>query len=405
MKRKLLGCSAALLVSTCALAQVPNADTQEGKEMQIQVHSYMSEHPSVSIDDAITRLAVQGEVMSDIEALRIEFADRLTELSIKDAPDQHILVQLKGPDPVAGRTITTESGTTRVVFEVGHKYTQDEFYALLAQHRPLLHSAIPGITGTTGFPGEDRVLIDIKGDSGQAEELKDTIKKLERVTGLKIEVRPNMPKSVNAEYVVGGAPLQSNNSYCTSGFPVIHKATGRRGITTAAHCPDNLIYGNYATGAGKYTVPLTFVDQINDASHDVQWHTVGSHTPLREVYATSTSDYSRRRIMYMWTNATQGQSMCFRGVTSQYTCGTVVSIKHNPELACGPTGNLPCANAWIRIEGSSLACGYGDSGAAIFFGDNGYGIVAKASLQGGSCKGVSAMPWGAVSALGLEAGG
>lgn len=190
MKRKLLGCSAALLVSTCALAQVPNADTQEGKEMQIQVHSYMSEHPSVSIDDAITRLAVQGEVMSDIEALRIEFADRLTELSIKDAPDQHILVQLKGPDPVAGRTITTESGTTRVVFEVGHKYTQDEFYALLAQHRPLLHSAIPGITGTTGFPGEDRVLIDIKGDSGQAEELKDTIKKLERVTGLKIEVRP-----------------------------------------------------------------------------------------------------------------------------------------------------------------------------------------------------------------------
>lgn len=59
-------------------------------------------------------------------------------------------------------------------------------------------------------------------------------------------------------------------------------------------------------------MPLTFVDQINDASHDVQWHTVGSHTPLREVYATSTSDYSRRRIMHMWTNATQGQSMCFR---------------------------------------------------------------------------------------------
>lgn len=96
MKWKVLGCSAALLVSTCALAQVPDADTQEGKEMQIQIHSYMSEHPTVSIDEAITRLAVQGEVMSDIEALRIEFADRLTELSIKDAPDQHILVQLKG---------------------------------------------------------------------------------------------------------------------------------------------------------------------------------------------------------------------------------------------------------------------------------------------------------------------
>jgi len=126
MKWKVPGCSAALLVSTCALAQVPAADTQEGKEMQIQVHSYMSEHPSVSVDDAITRLAVQGEVMPDIEALRVQFADRLTDLSIKDAPDQHILVQLKGPDPVADRTITTESGATRVVFEVGHRYTRDE---------------------------------------------------------------------------------------------------------------------------------------------------------------------------------------------------------------------------------------------------------------------------------------
>ncbi len=214
MKRKVLGCSAALLVSTCALAQVPDADTQEGKEMRIQIHSYMSEHPTVSIDEALTRLAVQSEVMSDIEALRIEFADRLTELSIKDAPDQHILVQLKGPDPVADRTINTESATTRVVFEVGHKYTQDEFYVLLAKHRPLFHSAIPGITGTTGLPSEERVLIDINGDSRQAEELKDTIKKLERVTGLKIEVRPNMPKSVNAEYVVGGAP--SNPTIATA---------------------------------------------------------------------------------------------------------------------------------------------------------------------------------------------
>lgn len=405
MKWRVLGCSAALLASSSALAQVPIADSEEGKEMQILVHSYMREHPSVSVDDAITRLAVQGEVMPDIEKLRVEFAERLTDLSIKDAPDQHILVELKGADPVAGRTITTDSGVTRVVFEVGHKYTRDEFYAVLAQHRPLLYSAIPGITGTTGFPGEERVLIDIEGDDAQAERLKTTIKKLERVTGLKFEVRPNMPKSVSAAYVVGGAPLQSNNTYCTSGFPVIHTATGRRGITTAAHCPDDMIYGNYATGSGKYTVPLTFVDQLNDASHDVQWHTVGSNTPLREVYATSTADGSRRRITYMYNSATKGQSICFRGVTSQYTCGTVVSIDHNPELSCGPSENLPCADAWIRIEGSSLACGFGDSGAAIFFGIGGYGIVTKASLSGSGCKGVTAMPWGAVSALGLKSGG
>lgn len=71
MKWKALGCSVALLASTCALAQVSNADSDEGRGMQILVHSYMREHPSVSVDEAITRLAVQGEVVPDIEVLRV----------------------------------------------------------------------------------------------------------------------------------------------------------------------------------------------------------------------------------------------------------------------------------------------------------------------------------------------
>jgi hypothetical protein len=253
MKWKVLGCSAALLFSTCTFAQVPNADSVEGEEMQIRVRNYVTEHPSVSIDDAITRIAAQGEVMPSIETLRAEFADRLTELSIKAEPDQHILIALKGVSPVANRIITTESGTTRVVFEVGNKYTKDEFFEVLSKHEPLLYSAIPRITGISGYPGEERLLIDIEGDDAQAESLRTTIKRLERVTGFRIQIRANMPKQVNAAYVIGRAPLQSNNSYCTSGFPVVHTATGRKGIATAAHCPNEMVYGNYATGSGIFT--------------------------------------------------------------------------------------------------------------------------------------------------------
>lgn len=142
----------------------------------------------------------------------------MTEISLQHTPDQHILVELKGAGAVADRVVRTESGTTRVVFETGHKYKKQEFYAILDKHMDILYSAIPGATGFLGRPGEDRLVIYIEGNEQEAEELQTTVKKLERVLGFAITLRPNMPKSRNVEYVQGGAVLQNNNSFCTPRF-------------------------------------------------------------------------------------------------------------------------------------------------------------------------------------------
>lgn len=407
MKWKFLGCAIFLYLSMNAAAQVPDPDSESGGEMQTLVKSYIAEHPEVSIDDAITRLAVQTEILQSMEDLRREFADRLTGLSIQHVPDQHVLVELKGSDPVSDRILRTDSGSTRVVIVTGHKHTEDEFYAIVDKHRDLLYRTIPGITGFVGEPGEDRLVIHIEGNEQKAEELKLTVRKLERVLGLAISLRPNMSKSLNmVNYILGGAVLQNNNSFCTTGFPVKHTATGRKGITTAAHCPDALIYGNYGYPS-KFSTPLTFVDAIDDASHDVQWHTASTYPTLRSVYGTSTSDYNTRSIMYMWTGAEVGQELCFRGVRTEWSCGKVVSIKWNPGIACGPGQVLPCASTWIRVEGAALACAPGDSGAAVVRGTNGHGIVSKANSNGvlkGECDGITIMPWGKIAALGLTSG-
>lgn len=406
MKWKLLGCSFFACLASATWAQVPDPDSDQGKEMQALVKSYIAAHPGVSIDDAITRLAVQTEILQPMEDLRQEFAGRLTAISIQQMPDQHILVELKGSSPVPNRTLTTASGSTRVIIETGHRHTEEEFYSIVEKHRDLLYSSIPEITGFAGRPGDDLLVVYIAGNEANAEDLKATLRKLERVMGLAISLRPNMPRSVNMEYIQGGAVLQNNNSYCTTGFPVKHTATGRKGITTAAHCPDELVYGNYGQPS-QFTASLTFAAAIDDASHDVQWHTVGSHTPLRSVYAVSTSDYNTRSIMYMWASAEAGQELCFRGVRSGWSCGTVVTNKWNPGIACGPGQTLPCASTWIRVEGLALACAPGDSGAAVVRGSNGHGIVAKASSKGvlpGQCDGVTVMPWGAIKELGLTSG-
>ena len=205
MKWKLLGCSFFFCLSTTAWTQVPDPDSELGLEMQMLVKNYVAEHPEVSVDDAITRLAVQTEILQPMEDLEQEFKGRLTAISIQDAPDQHILVELKGPEPVNSRRLTTESGTTRIVIETGHKHTEEEFLALVDKHRDLLHGAIPGIVGTMGLPGRDLLVIHITGDQAKADELKTTLEKLERVLGISLSLRPNMSRSVNLNYSNGGA--------------------------------------------------------------------------------------------------------------------------------------------------------------------------------------------------------
>lgn len=404
MEWKLFGSAILISLSASGWAKAPDAHSELDEEMQLLVMNYVAEHPEVSIDDAITRLEVQTEILQPMADLRQEFAGRLTDISIQSSPDQHILVQLKGSQPVQGRTLRTQSGITRVVIEPGHKRTQEEFREIVETNRGLLFSAIPGITGHMGRPAEDLLIVHIQGNEKQAEALGPTVRKLERALGISIHLRPNMSKSRNLGYIKGGAVLQNNNSYCTTGFPVTHIATGRKGITTAAHCPDDLIYGNYGQPS-RFSTPLTYVAGIDDNSHDVQWHTVGPHTPLREVYAGSQSDYSTRAILFMWAGAEMGQELCFRGVRSGWSCGKVIALDWNPGVSCGPGQVLSCASNWIRIEGPALACSPGDSGAAVVRGSNGQGIVAKADYSGvlpGECSGVTIMPWGRIKDLGLK---
>ncbi|WP_312681355.1 hypothetical protein [Stenotrophomonas chelatiphaga] len=197
MKWTLLGCFFLLSLSTYAHAQAVDQQSELDEEMQVLVRSYVTRHPEVSIDDAITRLTIQTGILHAMEGLRQEFAGRLTEISIQPVPDQHILVELEGSAPVANRTVSTRSGNTKVVFETGHRHTNEAFYALVDKHRELLYRTIPGITGSMGQPGEDRLVIHIEGNEQQAQALQASISELEGVLGLSISLRPNMARSIN----------------------------------------------------------------------------------------------------------------------------------------------------------------------------------------------------------------
>lgn len=183
--------------TTHAQTSAAAADADLDAEMAIVARNYITENPSVSIDDAITRLAIQGELNPTFAALRSEFADRLSSLSFRHAPDQHIFVELTGTEPVPNRVVKTESGSTRVVFETGNVHTEAEFDRILERNNPLIFSSIPGLTGISGFPGENRVLIMIEGDAEMARSLAPQVRQLARTMGLQVDIEPNHGRSRN----------------------------------------------------------------------------------------------------------------------------------------------------------------------------------------------------------------
>lgn len=183
--------------TTHAQTSAAAADADLDTETAIVARNYITENPSVSIDDAITRLAIQGELNPTFEALRDEFADRLSSLSLRHAPDQHIFVELTGTEPVPNRVVKTESGSTRVVFETGNVHTEAEFSRILERNNPLIFSLIPGLTGISGFPGENRVLIMIEGDAQMARSLDPQVRQLARAMGLEVDIEPNHRRSRN----------------------------------------------------------------------------------------------------------------------------------------------------------------------------------------------------------------
>lgn len=184
--------------SAHAQAAAADADADADAEMAILARNYISEHPGVSIDAAITRLNLQGELNPTFEDLSSEFADRLCAISLRHSPDQHIFVELIGTKPVPDRVVKTQSGTARVVFEIGNLHTAQEFHEILERNTSLIHSVIPGITGVSGSPGDNRVLILIEGDTALAGSLDPQVKLLEQTLGMEVAIEPNHPRSRNA---------------------------------------------------------------------------------------------------------------------------------------------------------------------------------------------------------------
>ncbi len=373
-------------------------------EIEIAAKSYMRD-TGVSLEIAKRRVQIESELPPFIDDLKKRYRDRLTFVSVESLPDQHLVVGLKGSAMEPAQRIKVSGSAIRVEFEEGYPYTAQEFQVLLKKAIPRVVELMPDATSVDGRP--ELGLIEVRVRGTDEKEYQRAVMEIQKLTGLKVKLILGKSPSRNSAYTAGGAFLSANGRMCTSGLAVRHRVTQEKGLITAAHCDDHLMYSNYGQTAGgpQVLMPLTFKNALFDASHDVQWHTLpGGNTPLQEVFAEGTHEYQTKALLTIWAGPPLNGRVCFRGARTGYSCGTVTSLNHTPLGTCGAA---LCDPIWVKVEGQDLACASGDSGAAVFYIGSGYGIVKSAtnpsdSILKGACELLTVMPFGQVADLDLQ---
>ena len=153
--------------------------------------------------------------------------------------------------------------------------------------------------------------------------------------------------------IYGGLAL----SKCTSGYAV-KKSDGTKGITTAAHCPNELSYDG---------TDLEFERSKEGGSYDIQWHTTPGFTPTNKIRFTSNG--ATRRITGTVGRSSQsvGEYVCKYGKITHYTCGYIASTNLRPP-------GLSATFIWVdNTAGYDNLSSGGDSGAPWFLGNDAYG--------------------------------
>ena len=355
---------ALLLLASAQAATAQSVETRE-EALAEDAAQYAGQF-RVSPAEALRRLKAQQDSVSATDAIAREFADRLAGISIEHAPEYRIVVLLTGSDPVADRT----AAGVPVIFRTGAKATHAQALAAMRQHLIDFRSDLPGARGAGYDQRTGEVVLLITPAEASRLGVDAIRRRAEEISGVPVRVAVNELHESNMSVDGGGRVeglnvLTNRRNRCTSGFVVTNGEINA--ITTAAHCPDQLIYVD-RDGNSSPTLPM--IGSWGAAYRDVQIN--GSADSPDPLFYADRGAGSLRRVQ-TWRNEAStraGDFVCHYGESSGYSCATVELTDYAPPGAlCGG----PCSPTWVTVRGPS--CISGDSGGPVFSGDVAFGIA------------------------------
>jgi hypothetical protein len=324
----------------------------------------------VSEDEANRRVRQQEASVAVTERLRVHYAGRLAGIAIEHQPAWRVSVLLTEVERPAD-FVSDEGGiAVPVTFRAGAAATREEVLAALERHRVAIAERVAGLHGLAHDPRTGALLV-----LAREPLLPQAEAELRALVGVPLVVQP-LPAALRNAAAVGGSRVEgfegARRFVCTTSFVV---SDGRQaGITTAAHCPDQMLYRGPDGGERG----LTFAGQWGLSYRDVQVHT-GVGAPAGAFFVDGKRTVMRPLLSWRTRPQTRsGDFVCMRGESSGYACSTVELIDFAPpgELCGGP-----CAASWVTATGPQ--CRRGDSGSPVFIGTTALGILKGGAYRQG----------------------
>ena len=374
--RWLLTLLAAVLAQTAAAQPVQTRGAALAQDAGEYARLY-----GVPQDEALRRLHAQHDSVRVTDAISRRYRDRLAGISVQHRPDYRYVVYLTGDDPVPEIHIRAGGMRIPIVFRTGAKASRDRVVWAITYHQAAIRAALPS-PPSMGLDPRTGELVVIVGNTIAAADggVAAIDAELEKLTGVPVQVRVLERTDRNLGLHGGGRlngidPGDGKRYLCTTGFAVTDGA--RSGITTAAHCLDDMTYYD----PQRRPTPLSFVGQWGWGYHDVQIH--AGIAPGRPLIYSDTARTIERPVEFQRSKPSTraGDFVCHRGESSGYSCAEVELLDFAPAAElCGGA----CLPTWVAVAGPN--CRGGDSGGPVFSGTTAFGVVKGASYRkDGSC--------------------
>jgi streptogrisin C len=367
---------AALLLQPAAAQTVQTRTEALAQDAREYARAY-----GVPQDEALRRLHAQHDSVAATDAIAARYRNRLAGISVQHRPDYRYVVYLTGDDPVSEQAVRAGGMRVPIVFRTGAKASRDRVVWAITYHQAAIRAALPSPPSMGLDPRTGELVVIVGNAIATADGGARAIDaELEKLTGVPVQVRVLKRTEANLDLHGGGRldgidPGNGKRYRCTTGFAVTDGT--RSGITTAAHCLDNMTYYD----PERRPIPLSFIGQWGWGYHDVQIHTgTAPERPL--IYSDTARTIERPVEAQIGKPSTRaGDFVCHRGESSGYSCAEVELLDFAPAAdLCGG----PCLPTWVTVAGPS--CKGGDSGGPVFGGTTAFGVVKGASYRrDGSC--------------------
>lgn len=338
---------AALLIS---IAAVGGGESDVGAARDAA--SYADDY-GVSVDEAKRRLGLQAEAGELGAALTSGEASTFGGLWIVHTPQYAVKVAFTEDGETALEGYNISEALAGVIDVMAVDTTLEAL--LTAQSDAAAAVASTGVDAESGVMVQENVVDVFTLDKVALERALDSAG---AVLPAKSRVREVSALSTPAH----GSELHGGEhlSTCTSGFSV-KNSSGTQGITTAGHCRDS---------QRRSGTKLTFVEEWDGGSYDLQWHTGPSGQTIRNLVDDGTN-HRYINSGRAWSDQSAGDYVCKYGMITKYDCGEIETKYYELEEGRG--------NMWVLVrnvdgDNSDLA-ERGDSGGPFFDGNVGVGIL------------------------------